>query len=252
MLAGQISTLVLLGRWNEALERGAALEPRTTELTGIGSQLTHLVEIDCWRGQVEQARARLGRLPKSLQEEDVQSRSTFTVHEAMVLRAGGKPRAALEALERDLRQGLEELGVRFLTVKLMLVEALESAWELGDRTKVEELLEIVEGLRPGDRPPFLVGHASRFRARLAATPAEAEHGLGRAAELFDQLGVVFWRAVAQLEHAEWLIQQDRAAEAQSLLDEATEVFVRLEATLWLDRAQHVRSQGRESDALVEI
>jgi tetratricopeptide (TPR) repeat protein len=249
MLAGEISTLVLLGRWDEALERGAELE--ATDLLGIAYQLTHLVEVECWRGQVAQARARLGRHPALSDAEDVQSRSTYTVHEAMALRAEGKPRAALEALEHDLAQILDELGVRFLTVKLSLVEALESASDLGDTAKVEELLEIVERLHAGDRPPLLAAHAARFRARLAPTPAEAERELKRAAELFDDLGVVFWRAVTQLEHAEWLIQQDRAAEAQPLLDEAAGVFELLEATPWTERTRQALPQEREPEALIE-
>jgi hypothetical protein len=132
-----------------------------------------------------------------------------------------------------------------------LVEALEAAFDLGDTAKVEELLESVERLRPGDRPPLLAAHATRFRARLAAAPEDAERGFRWAAELFGELGVVFWRAAAQLEHAEWLVKQDRAAEAQLLLDEATELFVRLEAAPWIERAQRVLTQGREPEALVE-
>jgi class 3 adenylate cyclase/tetratricopeptide (TPR) repeat protein len=249
MLTGEITTLVLLGRWNEALERGAEFEG--TDLPAVAGHLTHLVGIDCARGQVTEARARLSGHALSLAEEDIQNRSMYAVHEAMVLRAEGKPRAALATVEQGLAQSLEELGVRFLTAKLMLVEALESAFELGDTTKVEELLEIVDRLRPGDRPPLLAAHAARFRARLAETPVEAEREFGRAAEVFDEVSVVFWRAVAQLEYAEWLVGQDRAAEARRLLDEASEVFVRLEAAPWTERARQVLSQGLEPEALIE-
>ena len=247
MLAGEISTLILLGRWNEARDRGAELEG--TDLAGAANQLVHLVGVECARGQIGQARARFDRRPDGA--EDLQTRSTYTVHEAMLLRAEGKPRAALEMLERDLAQSLQELGVRFLTVKLMLAEGLEAAFDLGDSAKVEALLNIVERLRPGDRPPLVAAHAARFRARRTAEPDEAGRGFRRAAALFDELGVVFWRAVAQLEHAEWLAQQDRAADAQPLLDEAFELFVRLEAAPWIERAQRVLSQGREPGALVE-
>ena len=249
MLAGEISTLVLLGRWNEALERGTELE--ATEIGGVAAQLAHLVEVDCWRGQTGQARARVDGWPPDLDAEDSQTRSMYAVHEAMVLRAEGKAREALETIEHDLTRSLDELGVRFLTVKLMLVEAIESAFDLGDTAKVEELLGIIEGLRAGGRPPLLVAHAARFRARLAASPEEAEHQFRRAAELFDELGIVFWHAVAQTEHAEWLIRQEREAEAQPLLDEAAGMFERLEATAWAERARQAPSQGREPEALIE-
>jgi class 3 adenylate cyclase/tetratricopeptide (TPR) repeat protein len=248
MLSGEISSLVLVGRWDEALERGA--EFQATDLAGVAYQLMHLIAVECLRGNAAQARARFDGQPV-FEAEDMQTRSTYVVYEAMLLRAEGKPRAALETLERDLAPSLHELGVRFLTVKLMLVEALEAAFDLGDTAKVEELLESVERLRPGDRPPLLAAHAARFRARLAVAPEDAERGFRWAAELFDELGVVFWRAAAQLEHAEWLVKQDRAAEAQLLLDEATELFVRLEAAPWIERAQRVLTQGREPEALVE-
>jgi hypothetical protein len=246
MLTGEISTLVLLGRWNEALQRGADFEE--TDLAGASYQLVNLVAVECWRGQVGEGRARFQR-GDAAEAEDFQVRSTYTAHEAMLLRAEGKPRAALEAIERDLEQGLRELGPRFLTVKQMLVEAIEAAFDLGDTAKVEGFLEIIEQLQPGVRPPLLAAHAARVRARLQ--PADAERNFKRAADSFDELGIIFWRAVSQLEHAEWLMQQDRPADAQALLDEASEIFVRLEATPWLERARQVLPQGREPEALVE-
>ena len=100
-------------------------------------------------------------------------------------------------------------------------------------------------------PPLLSAHAARFRARLAADPSEAEAHFAHAKELFRKLEMIFWLAVAQLEQAEWLMTQERAAEAQPLLDEAAEMFVRLEATPWIERAQRVLTQGREPEALVE-
>jgi tetratricopeptide (TPR) repeat protein len=247
MLAGEISTLVQVGRWNEALERGAELEG--TELAGVAVQLVPLVEVDCLRGRPEQARARLDRHP-GFDQEDTQTRTTYTAQGAMLLRAEGKPRAALEALEQNLAQSLDELGVRFLPVKLTLIEAMGAAWDLGDNAKVEELLGIVDGFRPGDRPRLLVAHAARFRARLAPTPVEAETEFKRAVELFDDMGIVFWRAATQLERAEWMMEQDHVTEARPLLDEATELFVRLEAAPWIERARQILPQG-EPEALVE-
>jgi tetratricopeptide (TPR) repeat protein len=244
MLAGEVSALVLLGRWNEALERAAELEGtglvRVTEL-GL---LAPLVEIDCRRGQAGQARARLDRLAAALEAEEIQTRSLYALHQAMVVRAEGKSRAALEALELDLAQSLDELGATFLTVKLMLVEALESAFDLGDTTKVEELLETVERLLPGERSPLVAAHAARFRARLTPTPAEAEREFRRAVELFDDLGVVFWRAVAQLEHAEWLNDQSRAEDAEPLLAQARETFDLLDAKPWVKRLDALEAGTR--------
>ena len=63
-----------------------------------------------------------------------------------MLRAEGKPRAALEALERAL--SFDEVGITYLLVKLSVVEALEAASELGDTGKVEELLGASKSFAP--------------------------------------------------------------------------------------------------------
>ena len=233
LLAGPISALVLLGRWDEAATRAAELEglPASEQTLAL---LLHLVAIDCWRGKHAEARARLESLASVRDSEDIQSWSAYALQEAMLLRTEGKQRAALELLEPVLSRR-EELGVTFLTSKLSLVEALESAFELGDTGKLDETLAIVDALRPGERPPLLSAHAARFRARSATTPAEADAGFARAAELFRELGMIFWLAVTQLEHGEWLVQQDRGLEAEPLVAEARETFARLEARPWLDR-----------------
>ena len=56
---------------------------------------------------------------------------------------------------------------------------------------------------------------------------------------------MFWHAVTQVEHAEWLVAQDRASEAGPLLAEAQETFERLEARPWLERALAVQPPVEE-------
>ena len=233
MLAGQISTLVLLGRWDEALELAAEV---AAGLVGVAAeaQLLYLVEVDCWRGQLDEARARLDGHPAA-HAEVLQTRSAYAVHEAIVLRTAGDARAGLEVIDRELTRTVDELGASFLTTKLMLVEALEGAFELGDRPKLEQLLRMIEELRPGQRPPLLAAHAARFRAKLASDAADAEAGFQRAEQMFHEYELPFWLAVTQLEHGEWLVGEDRASEAEPLLAEAQEAFARLEAKPWLDR-----------------
>ena len=167
--------------------------------------------------------------------DDPQARAGNELHEAFVLAAEGKPRAALEALEPVL-EARDQLGIRFLIVKLGFVEALECAFELGDTAKAKELLGMIDALRPGERPPLLAAHSARFCARLATDPADAERDFRRAEEIFGDHELVFWLAVTQLEHAEWLVAQGREEDAEPLLAEARETFERLEATPWVQRA----------------
>jgi class 3 adenylate cyclase/tetratricopeptide (TPR) repeat protein len=243
MLAGGISGLVLLGRWNEGLELAADLA--AAGLVGIGSatELLNLVEVDCWRGRVEQAKARLDGHPAAL-TEDLQARAQYAVHEAMVLRTAGDARAGLEVIDRELTRAVDDLGVSFLTTKLMLVEALEGAFDAGDRPKLEQLLRMIEELRPGQRPPMLAAHAARFRAKLASDPAAVEAGFQRAAQMFREYELPFWLAVTQLEYAEWLVTEGRASDAEPMLAEARETFTRLEAKPWLDRVEATATRPR--------
>jgi hypothetical protein len=137
-----------------------------------------------------------------------------------------------------------ELGHSFLCDSLAVVEAIDSAFELGDLAKVREFLGIIETLRPGELPPFLNAQGERFRASLAAAEGEAgaaEGGFSRAAAAFRALEMPFWLAVTVLEHGEWLIVQGRAEEAEPLLADAHEIFERLEATPWLERAGQAAS-----------
>ena len=233
-LGGPISALVLLGRWEEALERAAETENMLQG--GVQTQdmlLTHLVEIDCWRGNLADARARLEQSARLREIDESQAWSSYLVHEAQVLRTEGKPRAALEALEAVLTT--DELGITFLTMKLGVVEALEAAFELGDTAKLEELLAMVESLRAGERPPLLDAHARRFRSKLSGDEA----GFEAAASRFRELEMPFWLAVTELEHAELLAEHGRHADAEPRLAEAQEIFERLEAKPWLERVAAV-------------
>ena len=78
-----------------------------------------------------------------------------------------------------------------------------------ERQKLEELLAMIESLRPGERPPMLDAHARRFRAKLAAHEA----GFAAAADRFRKLEMPFWLAVTEVEHAELLSEQGRSDEA---------------------------------------
>ena len=87
---------------------------------------------------------------------------------------------------------------------------------------------------------------SRFRAQLAAGRGEAEEAerlYKRAAGLFRELAVPFYLSITQLHHAEMLIAQGRAAEAEPLVAEAREVFERLKAQPWLERCDAVIPGG---------
>ena len=230
--SGKVSSLVLVGRWGEAIETADELA-RSPHGHQVASMLGCALEIDCRRGDVERAKERLSSVTD--ESEDPQVRASHALYKAIVLRAEGDPAAALEALQPAL-DARESLGIRFLTVKLAIIEELECASALGDAARIDRVLEAIDELRPGDRRPLLTAHAARFRARRTTDASEAEREFRGAAEIFRDHHLVFWLAVTQLEHAELLVEHGRSDDAEPLLAEARETFERLEAHPWLERA----------------
>jgi uncharacterized small protein (DUF1192 family) len=177
---------------------------------------------ECGRGDIAGARRRLDECAELKVSDDAQARFGYLLAEAYVLRAEGRPRDALATLEPVLAGGF---GITFLTMKLSFVEALEAAFALGDAGAVQERLDWLEALRPGERPVLLEAHAHRFKAKLTGDEA----GYRAAAALFRERSLDFWLAVTLLEHGE-------AAGRETLVAEASEIFERLGATPWLERA----------------
>ena len=243
-LIGGLSACVMVGRWEEAYPRAAEAEELVPESARLPTMVPlFLNEIDCARGALDAARARLERSAWLQDADTAQIRTMYLLHLAQLLRLEGNTRAALDVLEPVL--ALTELGITYLTTKLSFVEALEAAFELGDIGRLEELLVTIESLRPGERPPLLDAHARRFRAKLSGDEA----GFTAAASRFRDLEMPFWLAMTELEHAELLSEQGRGSEAEPLLADAREIFERLEARPWLERAAAL---GPEQPAEVSV
>ena len=225
--------LMALGEWDEAL---AGLDP-------IG-------DVDIWtrylrtyvaleRGEREEVARLLPLIAADVDLNEVQGRVQLWELEARVSLADGRPREALAAAEAALA---ERAALLVLNVVGPLEAALEAAFALDDEAKVDELLTIVERLPPGELTPSLRGLGARFggrRATLRGDPETATAGLFAAADIYAEIERPFELAVVRLEHAEWLAASGRASEAEPLLDEAREIFERLRATRWLERADRV-------------
>jgi class 3 adenylate cyclase len=240
-LAGPISAAVVLGRWDDALDRAAEVESLDMPIEYVENLLLPLGEIHCQRGELDRAREHLDKHEPARESDDPQARAGYLLASAGLLRAEGKPAAALEAAEA-LIADRGTLGITFLTVKLGFVEAMEAALALGDADRARDLVRVVEELHPGERPPLLEAHAHRVRARLEGDEA----GFETAAADFRRLEMAFYLAVALLEHGEWLVAHDRPGDAEPVLAEAREIFERLGARPWLDRAASVLpEEGRE-------
>jgi tetratricopeptide (TPR) repeat protein len=237
-LFGDLEERVYLGRWGEAEQLGAQLDLQGDLPEFLRISALSLLPLRVWRGELDEARRLLMAFPDAATSADVQTRSAYRRFEAMLLLAEGRPEEALAAGEEAFATRAE-FGVQAGIVKEGLVEALEAAFTLGEAAKIEELLAHVEALRPGETTPYIQAHGSRFAARYAALrgePDRVEPGFAAASAQFAALAMPFHRAVTQLEHAEWLVGRGRPEEAEPLLAAAREVFDRLDACPWLERA----------------
>jgi tetratricopeptide (TPR) repeat protein len=246
-LGGSVGILLLVGRWDEALAR--AQEASELAVTTMAqSSLLDVVFLHCERGEREAARELLERFAAVGESDNPENRITYAVYEARVLRAEGRLEDAFKSAERALA-GRDEIGVNSWGMKLGAVEALEAAIAMRDAAKAEEVLSILDGLRPGELTPLLSGVRARFRGRLAAiVGGDAEHWFAEAETLYSELGTPFHLAVTQLEHAEWLTGRGEAGDAEPLLRQARETFERLRAKPWLERIGTIAGVATEVSA----
>ena len=243
--------LTMLGRWDDALDRLAEIPDQQHGTNTQLASLLNVLELHLHRGELDQARQLRTRWDELAQTTaDVQVQGAYHAATAALRLAEGNPRDALSAAERTFA-GRSAVGIASQDVKLGFQHAIEAAVALGDRDKAEELLAVVEGLPVGLRPPLLAATARRFRGRLAGDSPAADSHYAAAASEMRALELPFHHAVVALEHAEWLIHQERADEAAVLITEAREIFEQLKATPWLERAARASSSaGRQAEIAI--
>ena len=218
--------LFMLGRWDEALAALSAVPEESLLDTMALSFMSSVLEVHVHRGQVGKAAGLLSHFEPLLESTDLQNRMMTISGRATVARAEGRLEEALrlgvEASEISLSRGTDSSQA----IKQGLVEAIEAALALDERSRAEELVASIEAIPPGRRSPYLSAQATRFRARLATSEDAAVQHFEAAAKRFQELKIPFWLAVTLLEYGE--LTRDSA-----LLGEAHEIFERLEATPWL-------------------
>ena len=232
LIWGQISPLVFLGRWDEAL--GALDEVSLDESGYVGTEYAFVAFLLVQRGDLDGARALLTK-HDSAQSEDVQVRAAWHAKNATVARAEGDLVSALESALIAFKSRAA-LGPASPMAKDGFVEGCETALAMGDIRKVEELLSIIRAWRPGEVMPYLRAQFDRFTGRLAILKGEDPSTPMRAAlRAFEELSMPFWVAVASLELAEWLVSERRGGEAAPLIERARTTFEQLRAAPWLER-----------------
>jgi tetratricopeptide (TPR) repeat protein len=233
---------VAMGRWDELPELTGA-GPLAGRRILLLSYLPVLARVQAARGDTEGLQRILTLAGELEGSSNVEYAAGPTVAEAIALRALGRDSEALLAA-LPIATGPPEI-VNELR-REAFVEAGLAALALGDEPAVRRLIEFVAELSPVLRSPLLRAGAARFAGLLAGrrgdTTAADEH-LDAATRELREIDTPFVLAQVVLEHAELLHADGRDDEAAPLLAEATEIFTRLRATPYLERAQTLQRQA---------
>jgi class 3 adenylate cyclase/tetratricopeptide (TPR) repeat protein len=235
---GNLTTTYLeTGKWDDVIEIVAEVPPGL-ETQALGLH-TNVAEIARARGDVELAQVSVERLAPLAESASLQDRSVFHGTRAALLFAERRYDEVIGELE-TVRAELEA-DTGSLWLDLVIAEAALAG---GRIDRADEALA-ADALGLPNTGPLIHAQATRFRASIAAARGEherADDDFKMAAAAFREYGTPFYLACTELEHAEWLGANDRGDEATPLVTEAREIFERLRATPWLERADVLASK----------
>lgn len=230
-----------MGRWDEL-----------PDLTGDGplagsgvlllAYLPVLARVQAARGDIDGLQRILTLASELGGSSNIEYAAGPTVARAIALRALGRDTEALQAA-LPIAVGPPEVINEHR--REAFVEAGLAALALGDEPAVRRLIEFVADLPPGLRSPLLRAGAARFAGLLAAGQGDTtttDERLDAAIRELREIDAPFVLAQVLLEHAEQLHADGRDEYAEPLLAEATEIFTRLQATPYLQRAQTLAAE----------
>jgi len=237
LVCDRMFPLFMAGRWHEALQSAAEIPEADLAKGYMLGLVLALPAIHVAQGNLPGAQHVLSVCARFEFSDDIQERAAYAVGRAVVLRAESRLDRALEAADEAILLG-RRIGPDGHMFKLGLDLSLDIAFDTDALPKVQEILAVIEGLRPGEITPSLRGIEARARARLAVHGGErdlAESMFKSAAAMFRELGMPFWVATTLAEQAEWLRREGQAQQADQIGEEAAAIFERLEAKPWLRR-----------------
>jgi DNA-binding CsgD family transcriptional regulator len=245
ILLGHLWACADAGRWDESLEASAFLvDMATTTDQPLVRTIAELVmaTVHAWRGELDHARRYLAPTLSTAEPEDCRAVGAWAYRAAgAVWLAEDEPATAYAYLRRlfaddgtPLHYQLSYQGIADLASAAVRGDRVEQA-----RALVGRVLARFTGT-PSPRIAQLLGHA----AAVLAEPADAEACFAKALAVPDGERWPFERARLRLAYAEWLRRQRRINEAKHVLAEVRDVFGRLRATGWAERAEReLRAAG---------
>ncbi len=235
--------LMQVGEWDDATEVAELLSE--TDFRDAPTEVLSLLtfaEMYIQRGDPARCEQLLSWVRRLADSDDQQARTCYLASRATWLGAVGHHDDALRDARTAMTESLEWAGPGHQNVKVGFTAACNAARALSDLDALNELVSFVDGLRAGERPPYLQGQGARFRGHLAGVRGDhesAERAFAEAESVFTRISAPFRLAVVQLEHAEWLAGRGVVAQARELANQAAATFTRLRAIPWVERADRI-------------
>ncbi len=228
------------GAWDELERLGTELLAQSDDRPGAEMLHFELGILAAFRGHTEAAREHLARARSWRSSQNNQLRWTYAACHATIAVCAGEFADALDLVGETMEEIIQTEGPSSQASRIGFPAAIGAALSLGRLADADDLLSLLADRPRGHVPPYLRAHLIRGYGLLAAARGDVAAGeshLRAAIEQFGSLGFPYWVAAVQTDFAGVLIENQRAPEATSLLEEARAVFSRLGAAPALRQAE---------------
>lgn len=222
LFAGELSTADALVQEAESV----------TEATGSSLPPYGAIALAAWRGRPEEALPLIvTAIDDTLHRGDGMGLTLVRHAEAVLYNGLGRHPEALTAATEGAQHPAE-----LAFASWSLVELVEAAVRSGDRAPASRAVERLAEITEPSGTDWALGVLARCRALLAEDPRVAEPLYREAIERLTRTQVPMVLARAHLVYGEWLRHEDRRSEAREQLRTAHDLFVRMGAEAFAERA----------------
>jgi class 3 adenylate cyclase/tetratricopeptide (TPR) repeat protein len=241
MAANMVYPLFRQGEWDRALalvEGMPDFRRKGADKTAAAAFTGYLPLILCKRGDVAGALRIAQPFWESFDPHDVQEIGSVGLSRLVIGSATGDRETFGAGLE-GMEAAWSSLGWDWEVVMEGFVNAVEGGMELELPKTVDHWLARFDSSNPAELTNYLRAQRERFEASVAASRGDqtaALRSFKKAAGAFREIGDPFPVGQILLAHGELLEATGALEEATVLLEEAHQIFARLRATPWLERA----------------
>jgi class 3 adenylate cyclase/tetratricopeptide (TPR) repeat protein len=242
MAGNMLYALFRQGNWDEALTLSKEFpdfSEQGADRTSAPSAVSFLPLILCHRGEVARAKSLVEPIWKFSDPHDIQESGAVALSRTIISIAESDAQSFLASLEQ-LNPSYEVLGWDWEITIEGFIAAVEGGLRLEEPKPVDVWLARYDSAKGAKVTDYLTAHRERFAGMIAVRQGDrigAERSFKKAEGAFRELGNPFPLGQVLLEHGELLEAAAELADAEPLLEEAHQIFTRLNAVPWLERTQ---------------